>query len=110
MLSLHILLPNLRMTRIFAIILCLFSALYLVPVQGECIAVPEYESDTELDYTHFRNTPFVVTAAVAATVGRPRCQRVALMPYTPAVSDVRPLLRMPPFRLPVRIMHCVFRE
>lgn len=98
------------MTRTLTIILCLFSALYLVPVQGECIAIPEYEPDTELDYTHFRNTPFVVTAAVAATVGRPRCQRVALMPYTPAVSDVRPLLRMPPFRLPVRIMHCVFRE
>lgn len=98
------------MTRTLTIILCLFSALYLVPVQGECIAIPEYEPDTELDYTHFRNIPFVVTAAVAATVGRPRCQRVALMPYTPAVSDVRPLLRMPPFRLPVRIMHCVFRE
>lgn len=98
------------MTRTLTIILCLFSALYLVPVQGGCIAIPEYEPDTELDYTHFRNTPFVVTAAVAATVGRPRCQRVALMPYTPAVSDVRPLLRMPRFRLPVRIMHCVFRE
>lgn len=98
------------MTHTLTIILCLFSALYLVPVQGECIAIPEYEPDTELDYTHFRNTPFVVTAAVAATVGRPRCQRVALMPYTPAVSDVRPLLRMPRFRLPVRIMHCVFRE
>lgn len=94
------------MTRALAIILCLIATLCLVPIQGECSEIPEYESETEIE-------------CCAVVSGLSQSQVVEKLPEVSFLSDLylvmRPVyvyveIRKSVYRLPARILNCVFRE
>ena len=50
------------MARYMAFILCLFAALFLVPVQVEGVEILEYEADAEVECVVFGNVmPVTIT-------------------------------------------------
>lgn len=94
------------MTRALAIILCLIAALFLVPIQGECSEIPEYESETEIE-------------CCAVVSGLSQSQVVEKLPEVSFLSDLYLVrrhvylyveIRKSVYRLPARILNCVFRE
>lgn len=94
------------MTRALAIILCLIAALFLVPIQGECSEIPEYESETEIE-------------CCAVVSGLSQSQVVEKLPEVSFLSDLYLVRRhvylyveigKSVYRLPARILNCVFRE
>lgn len=94
------------MTRALAIILCLIATLFLVPIQGECSEIPEYESETEIE-------------CCAVVSGLSQSQVVEKLPEVSFLSDLYLVkrhvylyveIRKSVYRLPARILNCVFRE
>lgn len=94
------------MTRALAIILCLIAALFLVPIQGECSEIPEYESETEIE-------------CCAIVSGLSQSQVAEKLPEVSFLSDLYLVrrhiylyveIRKSVYRLPARILNCVFRE
>lgn len=94
------------MTRALAIILCLTAALFLVPIQGECSEIPEYESETEIE-------------CCAVVSGLSQSQVAEKLPEVSFLSDLYLVrrhiylyveIRKSVYRLPARILNCVFRE
>lgn len=92
------------MIRAIAIISCLIATLFLVPIQGECSEIPEYESETEIEY---------------CVVARSQIQSQVMekLPKYPLASEtvrchvcVNVKIRNHSFHLPARILNCVFRE
>lgn len=92
------------MTRAITIICCLIAALFLVPVQGDCSEIPEYELETEIE--------------CCAVVYSPSQSQVAeklpnLLPASDSVRrhvGVSVKIQKQVFHLPARILNCVFRE
>lgn len=94
------------MTRALAIILCLTAALFLVPIQGECSEIPEYESETEIE-------------CCAVVSGLSQLQVAEKLLEVSFLSDLYLVrrhiylyveIRKSVYRLPARILNCVFRE
>lgn len=94
------------MTRALAIIFCLIATLFLVPIQGECSEIPEYESETEIE-------------CCAVVSGLSQSQVVEKLPEVSFLSDLYLFrrhvnlyveIRKSVYRLPARILNCVFRE
>lgn len=94
------------MTRALAIIFCLIAALFLVPIQGECSEIPEYESETEIE-------------CCAVVSGLSQSQVAEKLPEVSFLSDLYLVrrhvnlyveIRKSVYRLPARILNCVFRE
>ncbi len=92
------------MTRAIAIISCLIAALFLVPVQGDCSEISEHESETEIECC-------VVVSSVFHSKNSKELPKILLSSGSnsyqncEAVKATRLI-----FRLPARIIHCVFRE
>lgn len=94
------------MTRALAIIFCLIASLFLVPIQGECSEIPEYESETEIE-------------CCAVVSGLSQSQVAEKLPDVSFLSDLYLVrrhvnlyveIRKSVYRLPARILNCVFRE
>lgn len=94
------------MTRALAIIFCLIASLFLVPIQGECSEIPEYESETEIE-------------CCAVVSGPSQSQVAEKLPDVSFLSDLYLVrrhvnlyveIRKSVYRLPARILNCVFRE
>ena len=94
------------MTRALAIILCLIATLFLVPIQGECSEITEYESETEIE-------------CCAVVSGLSQSQVAEKLPEVSFLSDLYLVrrhvylyveIRKSVYRLPARILNCVFRE
>lgn len=92
------------MIRAIAIISCLIATLFLVPVQGDCCEIPEYELETEIECCVVVNSLY-------------QSQVTEELPKLFAVSDlVRRYVHLSVkihksvFHLPTRILNCVFRE
>lgn len=94
------------MTRALAIIFCLIASLFLVPIQGECSEIPEYESETEIE-------------CCAVVRGPSQSQVAEKLPEVSFLSDLYLVrrhvnlyveIRKSVYRLPARILNCVFRE
>lgn len=92
------------MTRAIAIISCLIATLFLVPIQGECCEVPEYESETDIE-----------CCVVAGSLDQ--SQIAEEQPKLLLASDivrhhafVSLKIQKQAFHLPARILNCVFRE
>lgn len=92
------------MTRAIAIISCLIATLFLVPIQGECCEIPEYELETEIE-----------CCAVACSLSQSQVPEE--LPKYPLASDimrrhvcVNVKIQNHAFHLPARILNCVFRE
>lgn len=92
--------------RALAIIFCLIAALFLVPIQGECCEIPEYESETEIE-------------CCAVVSGLSQSQVAEKLPEVSFLSDLYLVrrhvylyveIRKSVYRLPARILNCVFRE
>lgn len=92
------------MTRIIAIISCIIVTLFLVPIQGECSEIPEYELETEIE-----------CCVVASSLYQSQVAE-ELSKY-PLASDtvrrhvcVNAKIQNKAFHLPARLLNCVFRE
>ncbi len=92
------------MIRIIAVILCLLSTLYLIPIQGECTEITEYEPDTEAEYSSFITTKSVSVPAYETGQGT-ELPYVRQRHFPPAPEPCAI-----PAEPQTRIMHCVFRE
>lgn len=94
------------MTRAIAIISCLIATLFLVPIQGDCCEITEYELETEIE-----------CCVVANSNLQSKLQVSEKLPKLLAVSDsvkhhecVTVKIHNRVFHLPARILNCVFRE
>lgn len=92
------------MTRAIAIISCLIATLFLVPIQGECCEISEYELETEIECC-------VVASSLIQS------QVTEELPELPLALDivrrhvcVNVRIQNNAFHLPARILNCVFRE
>lgn len=92
------------MTRAIAIISCLIAALFLVPVRGECNEISECESDTEIECC------VVVYDISRYEVSEESPKSVLSYGIIPHKEFATVNLSGHLFRLPLRILHCVFRE
>lgn len=95
------------MTRVIAMISCLIAALFLVPVQGDCDDIPEYESETEAE-CYVIVVPLsrsLIAEAPAKPLSRPVSNRCRAF-VSSGIQEMRGHAR----HLPVRILNCVFRE
>lgn len=92
------------MTRAIAIISCLVAALFLVPVQGDCGEISEYESETEIECC-------AVVSSVFHSKITEELPKISL-PYESKIHHdyVSAKATELIYRLPTRILHCVFRE
>lgn len=92
------------MTRAIAIISCLIATLFLVPIQGECCEISEYELETEIECCVVASSLF-------------QSQVTEEQPKLLSASDVVRLhvcvnVKIQKYisNLPARILNCVFRE
>lgn len=95
------------MTRVIAMISCFIAALFLVPVQGDCNEIPEYESETEAEcyvIVVSLSRSFIVEEP-AEPLSQPVSNRCRAFVST-KLQDMQRHAR----HLPVRILNCVFRE
>lgn len=92
------------MTRAITIICCLIATLFLVPAQGDCSEIPDYESEAEIECCA------VVSGLSQSQVAEnlPRLSLAPDMVWRPVKIVVR--IRKHSFHLPARILNCVFRE
>lgn len=94
------------MTRALAIILCLLATLFLVPVQGECSVIPEYESETEIECCVVVNSQSRLQ--VSENLSEMSLASVFHLAGRQAYIFVK--IRKPFYHLPARLLNCVFRE
>lgn len=88
------------MTRVISFILCLWGALFLIPVQVES----EYESETEIVCCELC---YCVTESVSDEYNEEGQFRQSFGMFRYVIGDCAgPAGKMPP----ARILHCVFRE
>lgn len=92
------------MTRAIAIISCLIATLFLVPIQGECCEVPEYESETDIE-----------CCVVAGSLDQSQVteEQSKLLPASDLVRRcvfMSVKMQKHVLHVPVRILNCVFRE
>lgn len=92
------------MTRAIAIVSCFIVTLFLVPIQGECSEIPEDELETEV-------------YCCAAVSSLSQSQITEKLPKLSFASDIGwryvcVYVKIPChiFRIPARILNCVFRE
>lgn len=94
------------MTRAIAILLCLLATLFLVPVQGECSVIPEYESETEIECCVVVNG--LSQLQVAENLSAMSLASDFYLAKRQAYVYVK--IRKPVYHLPARLLNCVFRE
>lgn len=92
------------MTRAIAIISCIIATLFLVPVQGDCSKMPEYELETEIECCVVAGNFF----QSQVTEDLPKLSFVSDIEMRHVCVDVK--IQKQDFHLPARILHCVFRE
>lgn len=92
------------MIRAIAIVTCLMAALFLIPVQGECSEIPEYEPETEAVCCAVASVGATRDAVERPSEPRMRREIITRSRSIPAVVGI--LAAMPPARL----LHCVLRE
>ena len=92
------------MIRCIAVVICLFAALFLIPVQGECSEICEFEPETELECCIMSCN---VTVSPAAEISPDHIAGI-----TRAATDrTRPPKTVAPAGIhPARTVLCVFRE
>lgn len=92
------------MIRTVAIISCLIIALFLIPVQTDCMDISECEPDAESELCVVvpNQSQTVVAAESLRSLPAPNIKRHR------AFTSVRKHERL--FHLPARILNCVFRE
>lgn len=92
------------MTRAITIICCLIATLFLVPVQGDCSEIPDYESEAEIECCA------VISGLSQSQVAEnlPKLSLAPDMVWRPVKIVVR--IRKHLFHLSARILNCVFRE
>lgn len=92
------------MTRAIAIISCLIATLFLVPVQGDCNEIPEYELETEIECC-------VVVNSLSQSQVTEKLPKLLLAPDLDRRGvGVAEKIQKCVFHLPARILNCVFRE
>ena len=94
------------MARYTAFLLCLFAALFLVPVQVDGVEILEYEADAEVECVVSGN---VMSETPVSAVKRNAVETDAVNFYAGNRSVVR-YHSVDPVMPPARIRHCVFRE
>lgn len=92
------------MIRAIAIISCLIATLFLVPVQGECNEMSEYESETESELCVMIH----ITLQSDVSEAVPKLSIPSVIKRHHYSAPVKTQHRQ--FHLPVRILNCVFRE
>lgn len=92
------------MARAIAIISCLIATLFLVPVQGDCCEVPEYELETEIECCVIVNC----LSQLQVTEKLPELSLVSDMVRHHVCVNVR--IQRLYFHQSTRILNCVFRE
>lgn len=92
------------MARVIAIISCLAAALFLVPIQGDCCEMPEYESETEIECCVVANSLF----QSQVVENQPKLLRASNIVRPHEYISVR--IQKLDVHLPARILNCVFRE
>lgn len=92
------------MTRAIAIIICLIANLFLVPVQGDCSEIPEYESETEIECCIAVNSPAL------SQVDEKQSKSLQAPYYERHHVCVTFKIQVHIINLPARILNCVFRE
>lgn len=95
------------MTRAIAVVTCLIASLFLIPIQGECSEPCEYEPETEVECCVISccETQSDITVTGNRSVIRIRINII------PATFQIAPSTKFISIKtLPVRILHCVFRE
>lgn len=92
------------MARVIAIISCLAAALFLVPIQGDCCEMPEYESETEIECCVVANSLF----QSQVVDNQPKLLRASDIVRPPEYMSAK--LQRLVVHLPARILNCVFRE
>lgn len=92
------------MTRAITIICCLIATLFLVPAQGDCSEIPDYESEAEIECC-------AVVSGLSQSQVTENQPRLSLAPDV-VWHPVRIVVRMwkHSVHLPARILNCVFRE
>ncbi len=95
------------MARYTALFLCLFAALFLVPVQVEGIEILEYEADAEVECVVFGN---VMSETPVSAVKRNAVETDAVKYFYAGNRSVVRYHSVDPVMPPARIRHCVFRE
>lgn len=95
------------MARYTAFLLCLFAALFLVPVQVEGIEILEYEADAEVECVVFGN---VMSETPVSAVKRNAVETDAVKYFYAGNRSVVRYHSVDPVMPPARIRHCVFRE
>ena len=92
------------MTRAIAIISCLIATLFLVPIQGECSEIPEYESETEIECF------IVVDGLSQSPIAEKQPKSLPASDFVRHHASVSVKLQKRVIHLPARILNCVFRE
>ncbi len=92
------------MTRAIAIISCLIAALFLVPVQAECIEAAEGEPEAETG-----------CCIAISCLSQSEVEEQLPAIHSPLMTGFRREHVLPKasgdiIHLPARILHCVFRE
>lgn len=92
------------MTRAIATITCLIATLFLVFIQGECCEIPEYQSETEIEY-----------CAVACSLYQSQVteHQPGLLPVSDLVKRrvfIYVKMREHVLHVSARILNCVLRE
>ena len=92
------------MTRAIAIITCLITTLFLVPIQCECCEIPEYELETEIECC-------VVAGSLSQSQVTEELPKLSLaFDIVRRQIYVNVKIHNHSFHLPARILNCVFRE
>lgn len=92
------------MTRAIAIISCFIVALFLVPIQGECNEIPEAELETEVYCCVVVNS----LSLSQITEKQPKLSLASDIIWRYVCVSVKIPNHI--FRIPARILNCVFRE
>lgn len=92
------------MIRAIAIISCLIATLFLVPVQDECIEIPEYELETEIECC------IVCNNLSQSQIAEEQPKLLLASDIVRHHTFVSLKIQKQAFHLPARILNCVFRE
>lgn len=92
------------MIRAIALILCLTATLFLVPAQGECGGMLEYESETEIECC------VVVSSRLQLQVAEVKPKLWLTSDVVTHCDYIAVKTQKGIVNLPARILNCVFRE
>lgn len=92
------------MTRAIAIISCLIATLFLVPIQGDCSEIPEYELETEIECCTIVDSPSQLQVA------EKQLKLLLVSDFVSHHAYVSVKTQKHIIHLPARILNCVFRE